>query len=255
MDSLKTIKLNIGGKLFETTQDTLNSSSYFNSMFSRWNDSDKITFIDRSPKIFHHVLCLLRDPNYDYPVKYLSELDFYGIKYSKEEQEDLLQEISRKLDELIDYHKCKQCKSIVEDNICTSCKKRTYCWDSDACVVVNDNLISSNKVIVGDSIKTSIGKYVKVLDILPSFRKEVELVRVKNILFTSGHPIHHDGQWKRADSINSEKNTFTNFNLINFILEDVHEINVYSRDGKNKVEIATMGRFGSELSKRTMRKR
>ena len=35
-----------------------------------------------STKIFVHVLNFLRDPNYPYPQKYYSELDYYLIKYT-----------------------------------------------------------------------------------------------------------------------------------------------------------------------------
>ena len=37
--------------------------------------------------IFKHVLALLIDENYEYPKKYLSELDFFEIKYDKNKYE------------------------------------------------------------------------------------------------------------------------------------------------------------------------
>ncbi len=36
-------------------------------------------FIDRSPRLFEHILCLLRNPSYEYPEEFKSELDFYDI--------------------------------------------------------------------------------------------------------------------------------------------------------------------------------
>ena len=81
------VKLNVGGKIFETTVETLtHRSTYFNSLFNNgWSlDEREPYFIDRSPGIFKHVLSLLRDPKYTYPFKYLSELEFYGIDVSKE---------------------------------------------------------------------------------------------------------------------------------------------------------------------------
>jgi len=78
----KRIRLNVGGKHFETTQDTLTSNSeYFRALLERWDNTktDEEIFINRSGKIFEHVLCLLLDPNYNYPKKYISELDFYQI--------------------------------------------------------------------------------------------------------------------------------------------------------------------------------
>lgn len=81
---MDTVVLNVGGKHFETTIQTLTSNSkYFESYFSRWNeDSSTKIFIDRDPGIFTHVLRLMRDPSYAYPQKYLSELDFFQITYA-----------------------------------------------------------------------------------------------------------------------------------------------------------------------------
>ena len=79
MTTTKSIKINVGGTIFETTQDTLKKSTYFNSFLNRWLEKETIPFIDRSPHIFKHVLSLLRDPEYLYPKNYISELDFYGI--------------------------------------------------------------------------------------------------------------------------------------------------------------------------------
>ena len=74
------IKLNVGGTIFETTKLTLSPSSFFEKALSETWKKDEILFVDRSPKIFEHVLCLMRDVNYEYPKKYLSELEFYGVK-------------------------------------------------------------------------------------------------------------------------------------------------------------------------------
>lgn len=80
----KSIKLNIGGTIFETTKDTLSKSTYFDSFFKRWYDSKvSVPFIDRSPHIFKHVLSLMRDSYYRYPEKYLNELVFYGVDKPK----------------------------------------------------------------------------------------------------------------------------------------------------------------------------
>lgn len=72
------ISINVGGQLFETTTETLKQARYFEALLNRWLQQEEI-FIDRSPHIFKHVLSLLRDPTYDYPAKYASELEFYGI--------------------------------------------------------------------------------------------------------------------------------------------------------------------------------
>ena len=59
------VKVDIGGKIFKTTQETLNKSGFFkrNMEFVLHPEllSQEIFFVNRSPKIFEHVLNLLRD--------------------------------------------------------------------------------------------------------------------------------------------------------------------------------------------------
>ncbi len=76
---MATIKLNVGGKLFETNLDTIQQSSYLKCLIKYDYEKDKVIFIDRSYHIFKHVISLLRNPEYKYPSKYKDELDFYGI--------------------------------------------------------------------------------------------------------------------------------------------------------------------------------
>ncbi len=71
------IKLNVGGKHFETTRETLELSSYFDN----WEESkEDELFIDRDGEIFTHVLRLLRYPEYPYPNEYVYELAFYQLE-------------------------------------------------------------------------------------------------------------------------------------------------------------------------------
>lgn len=98
----KRIKLNIGGKHFETTQDTLTTNSgYFRAMIERWNsnkDENGEIFINRSGSIFKHVLRLMLDPEYNYPNKYISELDFYQITiYNNNNEQKIFTEYKRLL--------------------------------------------------------------------------------------------------------------------------------------------------------------
>ncbi len=78
-----------------TTFETLSGSKYFETLLStQWKTSDDEIFIDRSPWIFKHVLNLLRDPKYEYPPKYASELEYYMIEVVVEPKRDeLLEEI------------------------------------------------------------------------------------------------------------------------------------------------------------------
>lgn len=81
-DNSLNITLNVGGERFETSYDTLVKSQYFEARFrqeGKSRDSEPFVMkLDRSPRIFKHVLDLLRDPDYVYPRKYLSELSYFG---------------------------------------------------------------------------------------------------------------------------------------------------------------------------------
>ena len=79
----------MGGGGWTTTTDTLLRSDYLRSLTSGIWKADGLvgemkTFqIDRCGGIFKHVLRLLRNPEYDYPEKYIDELTFYGIDHQK----------------------------------------------------------------------------------------------------------------------------------------------------------------------------
>jgi hypothetical protein len=76
-----TIKINVGGQIFETYECTLRKINYFNYLLDDTNIdlTTTIPFIDRPAHVFKHVLALAMDPNYKYPIKYKSELDFYDM--------------------------------------------------------------------------------------------------------------------------------------------------------------------------------
>ena len=99
MNQPKVIKLNVGGQKFVTTYDTLMKSGFFRIMFEEYEE--KNIFIDKSPKIFSHVLDYLRDNTYPYPEKYENELKFYLIDYDKN---------------TLHTNKCAKCKQ------CNHCK-------------------------------------------------------------------------------------------------------------------------------------
>jgi len=85
------IKLNVGGRIFETTKDTLVYYDYFNSMLSgkypiEYGEDGSI-FIDRDGDLFYYVLCYLReDSEYFEPPKDLflrikNEFAYFGIEF------------------------------------------------------------------------------------------------------------------------------------------------------------------------------
>ena len=78
---VKTVKVNIGGTIFETTETTLRKMKYFDNLVKNTNLNTTIIFVDRQAHIFKHVLALVIDENYKYPIKYEDELDFYGVQY------------------------------------------------------------------------------------------------------------------------------------------------------------------------------
>ncbi len=74
------IKINVGGTIFETTEITLRKIIYFNDLLNDTNLSlNDILFINRPAHIFKHILALAIDDTYNYPKKYLNELGFYGV--------------------------------------------------------------------------------------------------------------------------------------------------------------------------------
>jgi hypothetical protein len=76
----KIIKLNVGGKIFNTTIKTLSVSKYFSALIKKHGEDGDI-FIDRSGDNFEQVLSLLRDPQHSFPRNLEYELDFYQIDY------------------------------------------------------------------------------------------------------------------------------------------------------------------------------
>nr|QBK86331.1 MAG: BTB/POZ domain protein [Marseillevirus LCMAC102] len=84
-----TIKLNVGGTIFETTLQTIAPSKYLVALTSGSykENKNKPIFIDRDPNIFKHALRLLRDPTYPFPTKFMGELYFLCIDVNIDESE------------------------------------------------------------------------------------------------------------------------------------------------------------------------
>ena len=115
------IKVNVGGTIFETTVDTLKKINYFKYILEDTNyDNTQILFVNRPAHIFKHVLAFAIDSSYHYPLKYKNELDFYDVHYfknclysDKEDLENYVQiqiemlekKMNNKFDELKDQYK------------------------------------------------------------------------------------------------------------------------------------------------------
>jgi hypothetical protein len=116
------IKLDVGGKLFKIGKDLLLSKSkYFEDLFEDTTvselDSSEEIYVDRSPHIFKHVLAYIRDSTYKYPEKYLNELDYFGVSFSKIEPQST---------EVKKY--CSYCEYECQELFCsTECAKMKPC--------------------------------------------------------------------------------------------------------------------------------
>ena len=75
------LSINVGGKVFTTKPETLLKADYFVGLLQ--TEIKEQVFVDRDKKAFRHVLNYLRDEKYVFPIKYLPELDFYGVPYPK----------------------------------------------------------------------------------------------------------------------------------------------------------------------------
>lgn len=84
------IKINVGGKVYQTTENTLRFSPYFNALLNETYDNTKDEngniFIDRDPKLFKYILSFLRNNNkknlIDICIKkneLAEEIDFFGL--------------------------------------------------------------------------------------------------------------------------------------------------------------------------------
>lgn len=72
------ITVNISGKMFKVSRETIRRSQLFDTMMTDCDISEEI-FIERSAQLFKHVHAFLLDPK-----KYYSELDYYLISYDYE---------------------------------------------------------------------------------------------------------------------------------------------------------------------------
>ncbi len=97
------IILNIQGQIFETDYNTILKIPYFKDMFEHCGRPNEIIFVNRSSHIFKHVLGLITDSFYPYPIKYKFELNFYGIDYKDMKLYDKSEYILKDL-QLLKHH-------------------------------------------------------------------------------------------------------------------------------------------------------
>lgn len=134
------IYINVGGKHFETTKETLSFCPYFQGIinFSGSLNCTKETphFIDRDPKIFRHVLNLLRNPDYGYPIKYLDELEFYG--FNIKEIRNLIQEKNKIISFAVFPILCEPMENVIIDvPTKVNSKVRSYIKDAPGVTFFN----------------------------------------------------------------------------------------------------------------------
>jgi hypothetical protein len=94
------VTLDVQGKIFKTNYDTIIKIPYFRDMFQDCGQPTETVFIDRPSHIFKHILSLATDPFYQFPEKYVSELDFYCINIKEVKLYNKIPEVVNKLNEL-----------------------------------------------------------------------------------------------------------------------------------------------------------
>ncbi len=108
------IKINVGGTVFETTEIILRKIIYFNDLLNDTNLSvNDILFVNRSAHIFKHILALAIDDTYKFPKKYLNELGFYGVTCDMKSIHDPLQHVENSI--YNQAHEIKQLNNKIND--------------------------------------------------------------------------------------------------------------------------------------------
>ena len=143
------IKVNVGGEIFETTVSTLKKINYFKYILEDTNfNNTQIIFVNRSKHIFKHVLALAIDDNYSYPFKYKNELDFYDITYDVSKLRDPLSDINKRMDKLdANLSGIKKCKYRFCTNVIAGCET-FFCKEhehlANACLICDTYCQNSN---------------------------------------------------------------------------------------------------------------
>lgn len=95
--------VNVGGRVFHTTKETLRQSEFFRNIFEDC-ESEMNLFVDRSPDNFHQVLEFLRDRHYRFPSHLDYELKYYLIPFSSKElyKAGDIEKINKSIDNRLD---------------------------------------------------------------------------------------------------------------------------------------------------------
>jgi hypothetical protein len=167
------IYLDVSGVPMKTYKSTLMNSIYFKSYFDRWSEDKtdkKEIFIDFDPKIFVHVLNILRNHTYIVPNKHIVNvnimLEYYGIEKIKEIKE--ITKINKKI---------KLCKSICNGSLsyyfllqkCHKIEDFNYVIDNLKCVsiqiILYNSIYESEKIELAgtaiDKFSSTINKIIK----------------------------------------------------------------------------------------------
>lgn len=260
------IKLNVGGKLFETTDDILRKSTYFDSLLSRWNNTTDVIFINRSSHVFKHVLGVLIDPHYPFPKKYEYELHYFGIaiEYEVDEDEHLLN-ISNKINELDDTlekyidkqlkltdHACRICDTLIPNNeiYCEYHPNgKCGCWLDNMYLYTRDNgWIMSSYLKIGDFVSTGYGRFAKITNILKYTYSSKKIVNINGVLLTHGHPIFVNNKWCHAYEF-KEPHIMNDINVMNLELDEHHQVLIGGNAGENCIVAATHNKFPKDWHK------
>ncbi len=165
------IKLNVSGKIFETTLETLTESSgYFKTLLTGQfsysfgeNDVQKSEiFIDRPAIGFKHVLSFLQDNQYPFPDEFQYELVYYQISFSKETATEHFENILE-----------TWCNRDLPGSRHAETWQSDYeGWSSNCQLMTDQGLKYTSKLQKNDKILTIDNTYCKILEIL---RTEVEV--------------------------------------------------------------------------------
>lgn len=146
-------KINVCGKLYIINEEILQGSELFCNFMEDFPESEEIP-IQRSPKLFEHVLAYLIDPNYFYPCKYARELDYYLIdrpKHLPQKKKKTQEDVTN----ILNMSKPATPQITSLNDLCSG----TYCISGSKISHVSD---SGNMIFLGDNFTNMSDGYYKI---------------------------------------------------------------------------------------------